>query len=93
MGESAPPGGLSDDVLALFLAETRRRPDPRNDDIPKVQLPPHLQVVDPKAAARRRRENARKELEKLTDRPELRRSTVKSLVVFGSANPHRPPPG
>jgi hypothetical protein len=92
MTDPAPTDRLPDDVLALFLAETRRKPEPRKEDVHKVELPPHLQVIDPKSVARRRRENARKELATLIDRPELRRSQVKSLVVFGSADAHQPPP-
>jgi hypothetical protein len=88
MSTDPPDDSLPDHVLALFLAETKRLSEPPKKQAPKIELPPHLQVIDPKSVARARKEKAQKELAELTDRPELRRSHFKSLAIFGkSGNP------
>jgi hypothetical protein len=96
MVDGAVPEWLPEEILALFLAEERQQTESPKKEAPRVELPAHIKVLDPGSASKTRREKARQELDAMTNRPELRRTTFKSIATFNPqhAKPHqtrRPP--
>lgn len=77
---------LPDDILSKFLEETKEA-EQKKKKPEKVKLPKNFVVYDPKAAAKKRRDEALAELHKLTHRPGQKRTTIGSVMSTKMKNP------
>lgn len=77
---------LPDDILSKFLEETKAA-EQKKKKPEKVKLPKNYVVYDPKAAAKKRRDEALATLNKLTHRPDQKRTTIGSVMSTKMKNP------
>ncbi|OHT06450.1 hypothetical protein TRFO_25568 [Tritrichomonas foetus] len=77
---------LPDDILSKFLAETKAAEKKKEKPKP-VELPDNFVVYDPKAEARKRVQEAKAMLNRITERPDLKKTNVGSVIASRMRNP------
>ena len=77
---------LTEDILEKFLKETKEAEEKKKKQ-KKIELPENFVVFDPKEATKRRRDAALAALKNLTERPDLKKTSVGSVLSQRKRNP------
>lgn len=77
---------LPEDILAKFLEETKDA-EKKKQKPQKIELPKNFVVYDSKAAAKRRRDQALADLNKIKYSPDQKRTNIGSIMAAKMRNP------